>query len=243
VVNEPAYLRGHRTADDALDLARVCPGRPDGSITERVAHELAGLIRSADYYIDLHTGGTRLCVHPLTGYMMHEDETVLAAQRRMARAFNLPIVWGTSAALNGRSLSVARDAGVPAIYCEYLGSATCSPAGIDAYVEGCQNVMAALEMIDRPAPPSNVEHVVEDVRENSGHMQICNPAPLTGFFEPWVQLGDRVRFGQRLGCVTDVLERHSASIGSRQEGIVIVLNTFSRVEEGDSLMVILDLPP
>src|SRR4249919_1006263 len=48
VVNEPAYLRGHRTTEDSLDLARVCPGKPDGSITERVAHELADLIRSAD---------------------------------------------------------------------------------------------------------------------------------------------------------------------------------------------------
>lgn len=58
VVNEPAFHRGTRTADDGLDLARTCPGRPDGSETERVAHALSELIRSHDHFIDLHTGGT-----------------------------------------------------------------------------------------------------------------------------------------------------------------------------------------
>src|SRR3954452_23007149 len=40
VVNEPAFRLGLRSGDDGLDLARVCPGRPDGSITEQVAHAL-----------------------------------------------------------------------------------------------------------------------------------------------------------------------------------------------------------
>jgi predicted deacylase len=67
VVNESAYSRGQRVAEDGLDLARTCPGRPDGSITERVAYALTQLIQSADFYIDLHTGGTALSVWPLTG--------------------------------------------------------------------------------------------------------------------------------------------------------------------------------
>lgn len=241
VVNEPAFIRGQRTAEDGLDLARTCPGRPDGSSTERIAHALAELIRSADYYIDLHTGGTGLCVLPLAGYMLHPDQSVLAAQRRMARAFNLPIVWGTSAALHGRSLSVARDALVPAIYAEYLGSATCSAAGIEAYVAGCLNVAAELGMLDREPSQSRVEPVVvEDLRESSGHMQICNPSPLTGFFETAVKLGDSVKVGDRLGTVSDVLGERVVSITSQQAGIVLVLNTFCRVREGESLMVILE---
>src|SRR5947199_10536060 len=40
VVNEPAFRRGDRTADDGLDLARTCPGRPDGSVTEQIAFAL-----------------------------------------------------------------------------------------------------------------------------------------------------------------------------------------------------------
>src|SRR5262245_46369698 len=73
VVNETAFRLGERPAADGLDLARTCPGRPDGSVTEQVAHALASLIRDSDCYIDLHTGGRHLSVYPLTGYMLHPD--------------------------------------------------------------------------------------------------------------------------------------------------------------------------
>ena len=53
VVNEPAFVRGTRTAEDGLDLARVCPGLADGANTLGVAHALSELIRAADFYIDL----------------------------------------------------------------------------------------------------------------------------------------------------------------------------------------------
>ena len=109
VVNEPAFLRGTRCAEDDLDLARTCPGDPDGSVTERLAAEVSEIIRSGDYYIDLHTGGNVMDVWPLTGYKLVEDQEVLERQRAMARAFNLPLVWGTDAKLEGRTLSVARD--------------------------------------------------------------------------------------------------------------------------------------
>src|SRR5688572_6264853 len=137
VVNEPAFALGQRVADDGLDLARTCPGRADGSVTEQIAFALSTLIRAADLYIDLHTGGTRLMVWPLVGYVLHRDERVLNAQRRMARAFGLPLIWGTDPTLPGRSLSVARDANAPAIYTEYLGGGRLDPQGTQAYVTGC----------------------------------------------------------------------------------------------------------
>lgn len=241
VVNEAAFLQGHRTAEDGLDLARTCPGRADGSITERIAHALSEFIRSADFYIDLHTGGTGLDVLPLAGYGMHPDEAILAQQRQMARAFNLPIVWGTHGGLDGRTLSVARDARVPAIYAEYRGAATCRSEGVAAYVSGCLYVLASLGMIDRPEPTSAIEYIVEDPRPSSGHMQICNPAPMTGFFEPAVQLGGRIEIGQPIGHVSEVLGETVHTVVSQQAGIVLVLRTFPRVLEGESLAVILEV--
>src|SRR6185295_13256948 len=189
LVNESAFRRGQRTGEDGLDLARTCPGKADGSVTERFAYELSQLIRSADLYIDLHTGGTRLTVLPLTGYVLHLDPVVLEQQRRMARAFGLPLAWGTDPNLPGRSLSVARDANIPAIYAEYLGGGRFDPAGVTAYVGGCRNVMAEFGMLDEtPVHPVSALQVVEDARPGSGHMQINHPAPCEGFFEPAVKL-------------------------------------------------------
>src|SRR5262249_52866772 len=129
------------------------------------------------------TGGTELSVCPLSGYMLHKNLAVLDVQRRMARAFNLPIVWGTAANLDGRSLSIARDVNVPAIYCEYLGAAMSTEEGVNAYVDGCLNVMSELGMLDRQFPLNRVEHIIENPEPNSGHMQVCNPSPVTGYFE------------------------------------------------------------
>jgi predicted deacylase len=249
VANEAAFLRGDRTADDELDLARTCPGKPDGSITEQTAHALSELIRTADYYIDLHTGGRTMSVWPLVGYKLVPDARMLAAQRRMARAFNLPVVWGTDYRLQGRTLSVARDANIPSIYAEYLGSGLCDPKGVEAYVEGCLNVLVELEMLDRASLPhqpvaSRIQYEVDDHRESAGHMQIRNPSPRTGFFEPAVQLGQRIAAGDALGEVSDALGTERTPVYSQESGIVIVLRTFSRVFAGDALAVILetDLP-
>ncbi|MCC7087221.1 MAG: succinylglutamate desuccinylase/aspartoacylase family protein [Pirellulales bacterium] len=240
VVNEPAYLRGQRTAEDGLDLARTCPGRADGSTTEQIAHALSGYIRSADLYLDLHSGGVALCLLPLVGYMLHSNEAVLAKQRRMARAFNLPLIWGTSPHLDGRSISVARDASVPAIYAEYRGSGLCNPQGVRDYVEGCLGVMAEFGMIDRPRPASNVEHFIEDARPHSGHLQICHPAPITGFFEREVELGQRLERGEPIGRIVDILGEQVYPIHAEQRGLVICVATFSRVLQGTGLAVVLE---
>jgi predicted deacylase len=240
VVNEAAFARGHRTAEDGLDLARTCPGRADGSITERIAHSLSELIRTADYYIDLHTGGTTLSVWPMTGYMLHPRGEVLERQRGMAKEFNLPVIWGTDPSLNGRSMSVARDANVPAIYAEYEGGGRCSSLGVEAYTAGCLNVMGWLGMIERRSPPSQVQIVVEDPRPNSGHMQRCYPSPAAGCFETAVELGQQIEIGQPLGWVVDPLGNERHEVLAAQRGRVLVLRTFPAVNNGESLGVILE---
>jgi predicted deacylase len=240
VVNEAAFNRGHRcAAEDGLDLARTCPGRADGSHTEQVAFALSEQIRQADAYIDLHTGGTELSVYPLTGYSLVADPVILERQRHMARDFNLPVIWGTSANLEGRSLSVARDAGVPAIYAEYLGSATVCEAGIEAYFEGVLNVMAGLGMLRRTAPASRLIRIVEDDRPGSGHMQVCHPAPIAGSFETHFIPGDPVTKGQVIGRVLDLIGDIAAPVTAEENGRLIVLRTFPRVRTGDSVAVIL----
>ena len=245
VVNELAFERSSRTGEDGLDLARTCPGRADGSLTERVAFELSELIRGADYYIDLHTGGTVLEFVPLVGYSLHPDPQVLDAQRRMARAFGLNLIWGTTAELEGRTLSVARDARVPAIYAEWRGGPY-DPAGVEALADGCLGVMSELGMIDRRSRatvPSPVERplIIEDPRPASGHMQVCHPASEAGFFEPAVNLCQKVAKGEVLGHICDVLGSRQSPQHACQSGMVIGLRATSRVERDTALAVIVEL--
>ena len=241
VVNEPAYWHGQRTADDGLDLARTCPGRADGSVTERIAHAVSAEIRAADALLDLHSGGIAMRMCPTAGYMLHPDPAVLEMQRRLARAFGLPIIWGTTSRLEGRTLSVARDAGIPALYCEWMGAGECDPAGVEAYVQGCLNVLGELGVVGpRPAPPPP-RYVVEDDRDGAGHLQVNYPAPFAGFFEPCVELEQPVRPGDRLGVLHDLLGDRREEIRSTQTGIVLCLQVNPPIGEGDSVAAILEL--
>jgi predicted deacylase len=173
---------------------------------------------------------------------MHRNPEVLDVQRRMAKAFNLPLVWGTEGSLQGRSLSVARDANVPAIYVEHGGGGPCDPAKTEDLVAGCHNVLAELGMLSNPHRiASRVEHVVEDMRPNSGHLQINHPSPAVGFFEPAVKLGAMIEAGQPVGEVIDTLGDAPVSVAAVKSGLVAVLRSFRSVNKGDALATIIEV--
>jgi predicted deacylase len=248
LVNRSAFQRGHRVGDDGKDLARICPGRREGTITEQLAYVLSRQIREASHYIDLHTGGTELCVLPLAGYVLHADRVILEQQRKMASAFRLPFLWGTSAELPGRSLSVARDAAVPAIYVEYLGAhrelaelaagAVSSRASDHPLVSGCLNVMKHLCMLRGPEENGAGQEVIEDWRSASGHMQVCNRAPVSGFLRPKVSLGQQVTRGDLLAEIISETGTEQHQVVSQQAGKVVVVREYPRINHGNSVAVI-----
>jgi predicted deacylase len=240
VANESAFRAGERVGADGLDLARVCPGRADASLTERVAFELSKLMSSANYYIDLHTGGVRMKIWPLAGYLMHENERILTQQRAMARSFGLPLVWGTDASINGRTLSIARDLSIPAIYVEYLGSTTFCNDAVAAFVAGCRSVMNCLGMLSAVDRSGGGRYLAEERAAGSGHLQVCHPAPDDGLFLPVVELGDEVTVGVALGYFhCDQPHAESAlPICADKSGHVVALRSYPRVQAGDGLGVV-----
>lgn len=241
IVNEAAFLRGQRTAEDERDLARTMPGRPDGTITERVAAELTPLIEAADFLIDVHTGGRLFRIKPLSGYVLHPREDILGQQRAMARAFGMPIVWGTYPFLNGRTLSIARDANVPAIYIEACGSGAFHPDAVVACERGCLNVASMLGLIPAQEAVPAVEVVVEDPRDQSGFMQMQHPAPVDGVFEPLVALGHECCAGEVIGVVSDACGNKLAEISASEAGLVLFQRAVPGVKAGESTGGILPL--
>ncbi|MEX2511855.1 MAG: M14 family metallopeptidase [Cyclobacteriaceae bacterium] len=238
IVNKGAYLAASRVGEDGLDLARTCPGNSSGSITERVAHEISDLIRKADFMIDMHTGGNLFNISPLSGYMLHPSSAVLESQRAMAEAFNLPIVWGTSPELEGRTLSVARDENVPAIYTEYRGGGY-YPEGIGDLVEGCKNVLGYFGMLPFEKWTRRVELRIEDSQPGSGHLQEMYPAPEEGIFVAEVELGQEVRQNEVLGHVCGYSGERKIKIHAKQDGRVFLIRAVPMAKKGDALAGIL----
>lgn len=237
IVNESAHQRNSRCGEDDLDLARTCPGTSDGMLTEQVAFEVSELIKHSDYYVDLHTGGKIFDIYPLAGYMLHDSQGVLETQRKMAEAFGLPVIWGTDSRAEGRTLSVARDANVPAIYVEYGGPDPISSKIVTAYADGCMRILSLLSMLDPQEKPGGNKFLywVDDYRLNNGHLQAKTPSPVDGVFLPSVEPGNVVRAGDLWGIVQDALTTSQMEIKVEADGLVLFTRVKGAVKKHDSL--------
>lgn len=236
--NVDAYLAASREGPaDGQNLARVFPGRPDGTLTERTAHCLAqDFIRHASFMCDLHSAGRAYRMVPLAGYMLVE-EALTAVQREAARVFGLDWVWGT-APNEGRSLSAAYEYRVPAIYCETMGTGGCRWVDVDAYARGLQRLMVHLGMLDGSVEPPNGQRLVEDPTPESGHLQVKNVTPVDGLFRAAVDVSVHVEPGDLLGQVVDLFGQVQFECRSDVAGEVIMIRHQSRVQAGDSLAVV-----
>jgi len=91
-LNYPAYLAGTRTSPiDHGNMNRSFPGKPDGSITEKIADYVhRTLIPMADIVLDFHSGGKTLNFLPFAASHVLDDKKQEAACAKAARAFNAP---------------------------------------------------------------------------------------------------------------------------------------------------------
>ncbi|TKT88957.1 succinylglutamate desuccinylase/aspartoacylase family protein [Dyadobacter frigoris] len=236
-VNESAYSASTRYGSDGLDLARICPGNLQGTVSEIAAAQISSLIREADYFVDMHTGGLMYDIAPLAGYMLHPSSDILKKQWQMALAYDLPIIWGTDYRPNGRTLSVARDAGVPAIYLEYGGGSGIRWEVVRAYKDGFLNLLKSLGMIDQPVESQPMEkcYWVEDHRTNSGYLQGKMPAPADGIFISEIKLGEIVQKGQRWGKIVDPFNGNSVDVLADISGLAFLKRVIVKVKKGDAL--------
>ncbi|WP_211218025.1 succinylglutamate desuccinylase/aspartoacylase family protein [Niabella aurantiaca] len=241
VVNQSAYGLAGRCGADQLDLARICPGKPDGSISEKAAFRISSLVRTADYLVDMHTGGMVHDICPMAGYLLHPDAGILEKQKRMALMFSMPVIWGTDPLPNGRTLSVARDANIPAVYLEYGGGSGLRKEVITKYLEGVLNLLRDLKMIAGAAVVPPVEKIfwVEDFNNDSGSFQSKMPSPAGGIFVTAQQPGAMVKKGALFGKVAGPETGGVVEVAAPFDGIVLAVRVAVRVQPGDALGAIL----
>jgi predicted deacylase len=233
VCNMPAYESAQRnSAADGLNLARVFPGNLYGSITQRIAYWITEkLLKHADFYIDLHSGGVAYALPTLAGYI-RDPSRLGAASLAAAQAFGAPVLWGHPLPIApGRTISTATDLGVPSLYTEAPGGAYARPDDVACFTQGVMNVMQHLGMLDgAPQPRPATHHLFGD-----GDLDNVISAKTAGFFRSEVRLLADVRVGQRLGVVQDLFGQVVQEVIADQEGVLIMLRRVHRVHVGDGL--------
>ncbi|MCE7985704.1 MAG: hypothetical protein DYG89_31385 [Caldilinea sp. CFX5] len=233
VCNMPAYETATRSSMiDGLNLARVFPGDANGTITQRIAYWMTEkLLKHADFYIDLHSGGATYNIPTLIGYV-HDESEIGRRSLAGAQAFGAPVLWGHPLpTAPGRTVSAATDFGVPWLYTEAPGGGYARPDDVACFVQGVINVMRWLGMLDgAPQPRPMTHHLFGD-----GNLDQVIDAQVAGYFRAEVNLLDPVGAGQRLGVVRDLFGQVIQEVTADQDGVVIMLRRFHRVQVGDGL--------
>ena len=234
ICNMPAYEAILRSSPiDGLNLARVFPGDPNGSTTHRIAASVReNLIKQADFFIDLHSGGVTYNIPTLVGYT-HDEGDLGQRSLAAAKAFGAPILWGHPLPLpEGRTISTAVGLGIPCLYTEAPGGGIARPEDVKCFGNGVLNVMKWMGMLPGDPEPSPIDHHFV----GKGDLDQVVSAPVAGYFRPRVELLEMVTSGQLVGVIQDFFGVTVHEIYADTEGHIIMLRRLHRVRVGDGLV-------
>ena len=235
-LNLPAVMAGRRlTPDDGLNLNRVFPGDPHGSLTQRIAHMVTqDLIPLADNVIDLHSGGRSLNFAP--SVLLHEvSGPPMDRGMKAARAFGAPF----TVLLCEDHSDVMIDAVVEAqgkvmIASELGGSGVLTHETAALATNGLRRCLAALDHFnhDGPTPSTNVNRLPQ-----SAEHIMCDD---TMIFAPALGLGDPVQQGQVIGHQhrVDRSDIAPVAVAANSDGWLICVAGQGLVHRGDVAAII-----
>ena len=210
MINSAGIRNSERYMPDRRDLNRNFPGNYDGSIAAIVARATFDVITThCDSLIDLHTASFLRTNAPQIRVTSKNPEALT-----LARNFGSGIIiFGDGP--KGSLRREATDAGVPAIIYEAAGPHILDVNAADIGVHGIMNVMRHLAMLpgDSPETPDH------KVYQHTAWERV--PLRSGGFFFPDVELGAKVKVGQRLGHLVSPLDNKTTVIHARNNGIVI----------------------
>ncbi|MBL9215336.1 MAG: succinylglutamate desuccinylase/aspartoacylase family protein [Opitutaceae bacterium] len=244
VLYEASYLAGRYVSPlDGKNLARVFPGRRNGSPTERLAHLFREqLIRHSDYYVDFHSAGAAYEILPWVGYLTRErEDEVLRRQRVMAQCFDRYWCWGAPY-LAGRTISAAYELDIPAIYLEGKGKGDVAASDLAAMRRGCARLFVALGLLPgrvqlRPQRVTREGAVAEEA-----YLDFQHASPCDGALMAIVKAGARLRKGQQVGIVQPLDGSPARVVRAERTGRVIFARRHRFLRKGDGLVTILPWP-
>ena len=209
-INAEGVRSGNRYLADRRDLNRAFPGKAGGSVASLIAYAIfSDVLTHCDALVDLHTASNNRANLPQIRADLSDP-----AIKDLAIHFGIGIVVGGSGP-DGSLRREAAKSGIPAIIYEAGEPHRFQMDEINRGVQGIENVMAHLHMIEQSeqeTPDSRIYERSRWIRASVGH---------GGFFFPTAKLGDTVRSGDSLGTIVDPLTDETFEIISPIPGEII----------------------
>ncbi|MBI5877884.1 MAG: succinylglutamate desuccinylase/aspartoacylase family protein [Chloroflexi bacterium] len=239
MLNRPAAENGTRLSPlDGRNMNRAFPGQRNDTITGMIAHYVSQvLFPLAEMVIDIHSGGRS--AHFMPSVNMHRVPNA----KQMQQMLDAGMVWGAS------YVFIYRDVGGEGLlpgYAESLGKVTLgteigsasqfSKEMVHIAERGVQNVLKSRGILDgkveAPARPPQI--VAADERDD------YVMAPVSGIYEPRVEMGEQVKTGDLLGVVHSFEQPFAepTPVKALTSGMLICRRAFPLTKQGDNVATI-----
>jgi hypothetical protein len=228
---------------DHVNLNRIFPGNPNGSLSYQMAYVLfKEVISKADCYIDLHGGEIGESLAPFIVNYKTNDKVVDEKAESLIGAFGFEYVWQPANALDttnsaeqsesGFAITQATKVGIPSFIAEAGEEGRLEQKHVQLLYEGVLNVMRAMGMTKGKPKATNLRFC----REASYLL-----AGKSGMLQLAVKAGELVKSGQKLAEILSFEGNVLESVRAPFDAIVVSERTFAVVKSTDLLFLILRL--
>ncbi|MEJ8474410.1 N(2)-acetyl-L-2,4-diaminobutanoate deacetylase DoeB [Roseibium algae] len=236
-LNYPAFQAGLRTSPiDRGNMNRSFPGKPDGTVTQKIADYLFSvLVPEADVVLDFHSGGKTLDFIPFASAHVLDNKDQQAACLAAVEAFNAPYTVMLLEIDNvGMYDTAVEDQGKVFVTTELGGGGTATAASAGIAKKGVRNVLkhAGILKGDIEKSPS----VILDMPD--GDCFVFSED--SGLIETMKDLGDTVAKGEIVARVwpADRTGCHPTDYRANRSGILASRHFPGLVKAGDCIAVV-----
>jgi len=235
-MNYPAFLAGKRTSPlDGGNMNRTFPGRPNGTITEKIADYFQNtLLPMADAVLDFHSGGKTLEFLPLAASHVLEDKEHSKRCAVARDAFGAP--WSLNMVeidSTGMYDDAAEAAGKTFVTTELGGAGTTTPETIAIAKRGLNNFLKHVGVL-----AGELDSAEPRVLSQPGDHCFCF-APESGMLEPGAALGDTLTANSVVARIwsTGRMGVAPLDLRAKMDGILIARHVPGLVQAGDCVAV------
>ena len=214
-----------------LDMNRIFPGDPMGSMAENTAYNLIEDLKGADLVLDIHSSNIFLYEVPQVRINQLTAEKLVP----LATYLNLDFLWVHEAAtVLEATLAYSLNAlGTPTLVVEMGVGMRITKSYGDQLVDGILNLMGHLGVWkgEVPAPPAGHRTILS----TRGSVEFIN-ASASGVFIPLIRQSNEVEAGQPIGRIVDPLRGAVLQeVAVEQPGFVFTIRAYPVVYEGSLL--------
>lgn len=235
--NYPAFRSATRVSPiDQRNLNRTFPGRPDGSVTEKIADYFhTTLVPMADIVLDFHSGGKTLDFLPFASAHILEDKTQQQACVAAVEAFNAPyslMLLEIDSA--GMYDTAVEDQGKVFVTTELGGGGSATARSIGIAKKGVRNVLIHAGILR--GEPEKGPSVFLDMPDGDCFV-FCEH---DGLIEPMVDLGQSIETDTVIARVWPADRTGVAPVDYRAKraGILTARHFPGLVKSGDCVAVV-----